>query len=146
MIQRIQTVFLFLAVVALGLFLWLPLIRTEMHPFNEGFRGWEITQHFNGWIYFINPILVGTAMALTLINIFLYRNRELQMLVCWFAIVFTGASAAYVYYKYQTWVFPGDVVFTYWNLLAAAAGLFEILALVNIRKDENTIKSLDRLR
>jgi hypothetical protein len=146
MIQRIQSVFLFLAVVALGLFLWMPLIRTEMRPFNEGFPGWEITQRFNGWIYFINPILVGTAMALTAINIFLFKNRELQMLICWFAIIFIGASVAYVYYKYQTWVFPGDVVFTYWNLLAAAAFLFEILALVYIRKDENTIKSMDRLR
>ena len=146
MIQRIQTVFLFLAVVALGLFLWMPLIKTEFPPFNESVAGWDVRHYFNGWIYFINPILVGTAMVLTLINIFLYKNRELQMLICWFSIVFIGAAAAYVYYKYQTKVAPGFVLYTSWNALAGVAVLFEILALVYIRKDENTIRSLDRLR
>jgi Domain of unknown function (DUF4293) len=147
MIQRIQTVFLFLAVVAMGLFLWMPLIRTELRPFSDVIHGWEVTHRFNGWIYFINPILVGTAMVLTVINIFLFKNRDLQMLVCWFSIAFIAAASAYVYYKYQTWIFPGgDVILTWWNLLAAVAALFEILALAYIRKDENTIKSLDRLR
>ena len=146
MIQRIQTIFLFLAVVALGLFLWMPVIKIEFPPFNENIQGWDVRHFFNGWIYFINPILVGTAIVLTLINIFLYKNRELQMLVCWFSIVFIAAAVAYVYYKYQTKITPGYVVFTWWNALAGVAALFEILALVYIRKDENTIKSLDRLR
>jgi len=146
MIQRIQTVFLFLAVIALGLFLWMPLLRIEFPPFNENIQGWDVRHFFNGWIYFINPILVGTAMVLTLINIFLYKNRELQILICWFSIVFIAFASAYVYYKYQTKVSPGYVVFTAWNLLAAVAAVFEILAIIYIRKDENTIKSLDRLR
>jgi len=146
MIQRIQTIFLFLAVVALGLFLWMPVIKIDFPPFNENIQGWDVRHFFNGWIYFINPILVGTAIVLTIINIFLYKNRELQMLICWFSIVFIGAAEAYVYYKYQTKVSPGYVIFTYWNLLAGVAVLFELLALVYIRKDENTIRSLDRLR
>ena len=146
MIQRIQTIFLFLAVVALGLFLWVPLIRTEVGIFSENIQGYDVRHFFNGWIYFVNPILIGTAMALTLINIFLYKNRELQILICWFSIVFIASGAAYVYYKYQTKVSPGYVVFTAWNALAGVAALFEILAIVYIRKDENTIKSLDRLR
>lgn len=146
MIQRIQTVFLFLAVVALGLFLWMPLLRVEFPPFNENVQGWDVRHFFNGWIYFVNPILVGTAIVLTLINIFLYKNRELQILICWFSIVFIAAAVAYVYYKYQTKISPGYVVFTAWNLLAALAALLQILAIVYIRKDENTIKSLDRLR
>lgn len=146
MIQRIQTIFLFLAVVALGLFLWMPVIKIDFPPFNENIQGWDVRHFFNGWIYFINPILVGTAIVLTIINIFLYKNRELQMLICWFSIVFIGAAEAYVYYKYQTKVSPGYVIFTYWNLLAGVAVLFELLAFVYIRKDENTIRSLDRLR
>ena len=146
MIQRIQTVFLLLAVVALGLFLWMPLIRTEAPNFNQGIQGWDVRHFFNGYIYFINPILAGTAIGLTLINIFLYKKRDLQKLICWFAIVFTVAADVYVYYKYQTKVFFGDVVFTPWNALAGAAILFLILAFVYIQKDENTIKSLDRLR
>ena len=148
MIQRIQTVFLFLAVVALGLFLWMPLIQTEpaIPDWPAGLQGWKIVHSFMGYLYFINPILVGTAIGLTLINIFLYKNRELQMLICWFAVVFTIAAAAYVYYKYYTKVFFGMVILTPWNLLAGAAVLFLILAWVNIRKDENLVKSVDRLR
>ena len=146
MIQRIQTVFLFLAVVALGLFLWMPLIRLEAPGLSESIQGWDVRHAFMGYIYFINPILIGTAIGLTLINIFLYKNRDLQMLICWFAVVFTIAAAAYVYYKYYTKVFFGMVILTPWNLLAGAAVLFLILAWVNIRKDESLVKSVDRLR
>jgi len=146
MIQRIQTVFLFLAVVALGFFLWMPLIRLEAPGYKEAIQGWDVRHAFNGYIYFINLILGGTAIGLTLINILMFKNRELQMLICWFTLAFIGAAELYVYYKYETKVFFGDVVFTPYNALAGVAALLIIAAWFYIRKDENTIKSMDRLR
>ena len=68
------------------------------------------------------------------------------MMVCWFAILFIVAAQCYVYYEYQTKVFLGDVVFRKWNIFSLAAVIFEILAFAYIRRDEETIKSLDRLR
>ena len=149
MIQRIQTVFLLLAIVCLGLFLWLPLIATEPQNFPP-LKGWEVTEKFpfNGdyYIYFINAILIGTAIVLTLINIFLFKKRNIQMQLCWFAILFIASAAGFVYYEYQTKIFFGDVILTPWNLLAVGAIVFQILAFVFIRKDEELVKSVDRLR
>jgi hypothetical protein len=146
MIQRIQTVFLFLAIVLLGLFLYQPLIRLEGSGYTEDMHGIDITYFANGYIYYVNLIFTGIAAGVTLINIFLFKKRNLQMLLCWFAIVFIGSAEAFVYYRYQTKVFTGDVVLTYWNLLALGAALFEVLAFVYIKKDEELVKSLDRLR
>lgn len=147
MIQRIQTVFLLLAIAALGLYLWLPLIRLEAphYPVTEA-KGWEIYFRAMGYLYFLNAILAGTAIGLTLINIFLFKYRSLQMLLCWFAILFIVFAAAFVYYEYYTRIFIGWVILRKWNLFALVAVVFEILAFAFIRKDEETVKSLDRLR
>lgn len=146
MIQRIQTVFLFLAIVSLALFLYQPLIQMEGPGFLDQLHGIDVTHRYNGYIYYINLIFTAIAAGITLLNIFLFKKRQIQMLLCWFAIVFIGAAVAFVYYRYQTKIFNGDVVFTYWNLLALAAALFEVLAFVYIKKDEELVKSLDRLR
>jgi Domain of unknown function (DUF4293) len=147
MIQRIQTVFLLLALIAIGLFLWMPLIRLEAPHFPvREFQGWDIYYRAYGYLFFINGILSGTAAGLTLINIFLFKNRALQMLLCWFAIVLIVFAQAYVYYDWQTYVFFGEVVLRKWNLFSFVAILFEILAFAYIRKDEEMIKGMDRLR
>lgn len=146
MIQRIQTVFLLLAILILGIYLYTPVIQVEANNFKDMVQGWELLQSFNGYLYYIDLIFVGTAAGLTLVNIFAFKNRSLQMLLCWFAIIFIASTIAFVYYKYQTRIFVGDVIFTWWNILPALAILLEILAFINIRKDENTIRSLNRLR
>ncbi len=150
MIQRIQTIFLLLAIVALGLFLWMPLITVESGKFTDAVKGFYIAHTLPfmdvPYIYFINAILTGIAAGFTLIAIFLFKKRSVQMLLCWFAIVFIVTAQAFVYYKYQTKVFIGDVILTPWNLLSFVAIAFEMLAFAYIRKDEETIKSMDRLR
>lgn len=113
--------------------------------------GWDVgrSMMFMGeyYRYYLTAVFTGTAISFTLISIFLYKRRSAQMLLCWFAILFIVAAQGYVYYEYQTRVFPiGDVVLRKWNLLSVVAIVFEILAFVYIRKDEETIKSLDRLR
>lgn len=145
MIQRIQTVFLFLAIVCLGLFLHFPLIITEGVNGSE-MHGIDVTHRYNGYIYYINLIFVATAAGLTLLNIFLFKMRKLQLVLCWLSIMFIGCAFGFVYYRYSTKIYPGDVVLTYYNLLALGAAIFELLAYVYIKKDENLIKSLDRLR
>lgn len=150
MIQRIQTVFLLLAIVALGLLLWLPLITIEAPNFSDSFQGFEIGHTFPvagvPYIIFFNAILVGTAIGFSLIAVFLFKKRNLQMMLCWFAILLIVTAQAFVFYKYQTKIFPGDVILRKWNLLSLVAVVFEILAFAYIRKDEETIRGLDRLR
>lgn len=148
MIQRIQTVFLLLAIVSLALFLYLPLITLESDviKFVEHIPGWDIAMYQDGYFYFVNAVFTGTAIGLSLIAIFLYKRPGLQQLLCWFAIIFILSAEAFVFYRYQTRVFPGDVVLRKWNLLAAAAVVLQLLAIIYIRKDQATLKNLDRLR
>ena len=68
------------------------------------------------------------------------------MLFCWFSILFIASSEGFVYFKYQTKIFLGDVILTPWNLLAIAAIVLQILAFIYMRKDEALLKSVDRLR
>ena len=157
MIQRIQTVFFLLVLVCLGLYLWFPLIamvegtKTNTHP------GWEVHEFYKGYLYFINAILAGTAGGFALISIFLFKNRKLQMLFTWFSILFWVCSLCYVFYRYQTWecrydeflthkVIECNVKLTFWNLAGLAAIIFNLAAFYFIRKDEDLVKSLDRLR
>ncbi|MCW5906827.1 MAG: DUF4293 family protein [Chitinophagales bacterium] len=146
MIQRIQTVFLLLAIVALALFLYFPLIQLVGTNFTEDYHGIDVTYFYEGYIIFLNLILAGIAAGVTLLNIFFFKKRNIQQWLCWVAVLFIAAAAGFVYYRYQTKVFVGDVVYTWWNVCALAAALFEILAFVYIRKDEELVKSLDRLR
>jgi len=150
MIQRIQTVFLLLAILALALFLWFPLITVEAPHFSDSLKGYLVGHTLpigdQPYIIFFNSILIGTATGFTMIAIFLYKNRSLQMLLCWFAIVLIVAAQAFVFYKYQTKIFVGDVILRKWNLFSLIAVVLEILAFNFIRKDEEKIKSLDRLR
>ena len=150
MIQRIQTVFLLLAIVCMGLFLWMPLVGVEAAKFSDFTPGYSIGHTLpvgdQPYIMFFNSILTGTAAGLLFIAIFSFKNRGFQMMLCWFAIVLMVSAQAFVYYKYVTRVFMGDVLLTYWNLLSIGAIVLLILSIVFIRKDEETIKSLDRLR
>ncbi len=150
MIQRIQTVFLLLAIVALGLFLWMPLISVEAKTFFDSQQGYTVGHTLpvmeQPYIIFFNAIFVGTAIGFTLLAIFLFKKRSLQVLLCWFAVILIITAQAFVFYKYQTKIFLGDVILRKWNLLSAVALAMELLAIYYIRKDEETIRSLDRLR
>ena len=150
MIQRIQTVFLFLAIVFLGLFLAFPLISVEATHFTDSIKGWEVGHTLpvgdQPYIIFFNAIFIGSAAGFTLIAIFLYKKRSLQILLGVFAIILIGSAQGFVFYKFQTKVFIGDVILRKWNLFSAVAVVLEILAIVYIRKDEEKLKSLDRLR
>ncbi len=150
MIQRIQTVFLLLAIVCLGLFLWCPLVSLELPKSTSLVRG-AILYHTLMFMeqyyrYYFNAIFTGTAIGFSLLAIFLFKKRSLQMLFCWFSILFIASAQGFVYYEYQTVVFEGDVVLLPWNLLSIAAIVFQILAIVYIRKDEALLASTERLR
>lgn len=146
MIQRIQTVFLLLAIVCLALFLWQPLLSLEAPGYTESVKGWDVRHFQFGYIFYINLILSGTAIGLAVLTIFLFKFRDYQIIFSWFSIVFVVAAEAFVYFKYQTKVFMGDVILTPWNLLSVAAVVLFLAAVYNIRKDEELVKGSERLR
>lgn len=144
MIQRIQTVFLFIAAVFAGLPLWLPYLSgtSEQTVFADG--------QFNA---FDNIGLLGLSImsgVLGLVAIFLYSNRPLQARL-------TGAGAlvsllaalllAFTVYQIYSAEQPNHPLQLGASLvLSPLAVLLFFLALRAIRKDERLVRSMDRLR
>lgn len=155
MIQRIQSLYLLLTSIASGLFL----SGHFLSFFNDSGSG--IFMNYRGiWMegaggslqiqesQIIIPVVVLLIIILSLIAIFLYKNRKIQIKFALAAVVLsvalTALTAWFAYSageKYQAVLNP--VIRTFLPLLIL---LFSILALLGIRKDENLVRSYDRLR
>ncbi|NNE29824.1 MAG: DUF4293 domain-containing protein [Saprospiraceae bacterium] len=146
MIQRIQTIFLFLASgAAFGLF-GLPFASTASNvPGSTLFADalYSITDH---------PALLGlfcAAGGLALISIFMFRNRKSQMLVGRIAIIanILGLVLAIILFMQDKETLgsaePNDGLGLYLPLVFL---VFSLLAQRNIQKDDKLVSSMDRLR
>ncbi len=146
MIQRIQSIFLLLSAgAAFGLFA-VPFAAssekvTASDLFADGF--YSIDDQFGLLLFFT---LAGTLAA---VSIFLFKKRPLQMRLCRFAIVsdLLGLALAAILFLRDSSTLSGVEVKEGIGLLLPAGFLiFGILALKYIRKDENLVQSMDRLR
>lgn len=97
--------------------------------------------------------LMGLAIAggaLTLITIFLYRNRDLQIKLGYLIIALWVVLAGFAVYGLTTTAnqLPSDVSVTHQAGMFLPIGgiVFLLLALFSIRKDNKIVKSMDRLR
>lgn len=146
MIQRIQTVLLFLAAVLLGL--------QFVFPYAEAASG--ISGSLADGLFSVNDraglqINTGLALALAVIAIFLYKNRPAQSRITTLAI-FAGTILA-VSVATQCFILireaGSDVVNIHYRpgiALPAISVLLLWIANRFIRKDEELVRSSDRLR
>jgi len=152
MIQRIQTVFLLGAAVSLLIMILFPLGEVVT---SEGIR-YGLTIH---GIYdaagevFISGlpmvILAGFTTALLLVNIFLFRNRKLQIRFCVYAIVLNFGLIGLMYYHgllLSKEVDKGELALLLPVLMPVISIIFTYLAFRGIRRDEILIRSIDKLR
>lgn len=148
MLQRIQTIYLLLAITTIAAFLFAPVIRYEAPDIKyvNDLQAWDVKPFISGYFIFIIAILEGIAIGFSLIAIFLYKRRAFQIALSWLALLLHAACAAYIFYFFQTKENPIDIIYTVWNLAAIPPLIFLILAIINIKKDEALVKSMDRLR
>lgn len=160
MIQRIQTVFLFLVVismgVALGFPMWLQSIQVadnqetwSLSAFtlsNSNSSG-ELIQSFSKWYIGVMVIVSG---VLALVSIFQFSNRGRQMMinmrnsllmVALVSVIFLTTSGLN---KELGAGVNGTYQIGFWAILVAT--VFNMLANRFIRKDELLIRSVDRIR
>ena len=144
MIQRIQTVFLALAAAcAFGLF---------GLPFATSTSEVSASSLFSDGVFNLQDHVAllgafGLAGALTLISIFLFKNRKTQLLLGRFGIIanIIGIVLVVVFFMQDTAAptEPNDELGIYLPVLFL---VFAALAQRGIMKDDKLVKSMDRLR
>lgn len=149
MIQRIQSVYLLLASGAFGGQFLLPYLQTEItNPATE------LPVMSDG---VLNPLdnfgllgLTGLAIILSFAGIFLFKNRPLQgklsglgVLVSIFLLALAVMTALSVKNAIPA---GGSVAYGPGWIAAVAGAVLFWLASRAIRKDENLVRSMDRLR
>ncbi|MFV0268256.1 MAG: DUF4293 domain-containing protein [Draconibacterium sp.] len=147
MIQRIQSIYIFISGLLIGLLFILKLadisVNGQLFVFNAKgiFNADEMV--FNGL-----PLLIfiGIIVLLHLLVLFLYKKRIRQIRVLVFTIILLlGLSGMFFYFAYAGFdgakaAFKPPVVFP------VVALVLDWLAIRAIGKDEALIRSLDRLR
>lgn len=144
MIQRIQTIFLFLAsVMAVGTnFLAFGIEWKNSNP--DGIWLGTNTANTTNLILFFCIILTG---GLSFAAIFLFKNRALQLkttlAASLFALMSLGITCYWIYFDTTTDTqrYPSVGAFIPMGIILAL-----LFAVKNIKKDETLVKSMDRLR
>jgi len=142
MIQRIQSVFLFLAALCVLGPVILPLATSPATELYSLFADAKL----DGQDSPVFLVLWGLAAVLALVAIFLFRNRKIQVQFTWFYILVVLAALGFGLYLLLSQGYPEGTL-PGWGLLSLLAGLiFSLLARNRIRKDDKLVRSMDRLR
>lgn len=154
MIQRIQTIFLFLIAILMitTIFLknWEETSNTEVVSLTalNLTHSQAQTQESNRSVWYI-AALAGVAAGLALFSLINYRNRVLQMgLGALNSLVMAGVLGLILYFSQEAeTIIPNhDGVFQTGTYLPMAAMLCNIIANRFIRRDEKLVRSADRMR
>ena len=133
MIQRIQSLYMLLAVVALSVLnLFLPVWTLE----DVAVGLWELD---------VAKILVIVSSALILVNIGQFKARQRQFVLNRVAILLLFGLLGYLLYTFY-YELSGVKEFGYAGLAPILAIAFLSLANRAIKNDEDLIRSMDRLR
>jgi len=140
MLQRLQTIWLLLAG-ALGLISLKTAFFTG-HRINDAIPKPMIFATGN-----YNILLVATTAAAfaSLIAIFLYKNRKLQLRLTIVSILLSIGTILLYFWQKQAFV-PEESSYSLTALIPLVIPILQIMAARGIYRDERIVKSADRLR
>lgn len=149
MIQRIQSLFLLGVIILSVLLYFLPVygFSASAQPITDSTVAGpvkDLTISNNTLLMILN----GAIAAFSLLAIFLYKNRSLQMRICRLNILLTCVLMVLLYFAADT-LSSGmnqQIHFRYGAYLPFFDILFLFLANFYIRKDDELVRSADRLR
>ena len=147
MIQRIQTIYVFISALLIASLMKLKFadlsVNNELYTFvaRGVYNGEELI--FNGLAIFV---FIPVIALLHFIAIFLYKKRILQIRILVFSIVLLlGLFGLFFYYTYAS--FKGaQVAFKIPVVFPVVAAILDFLAIRAIGKDEALVRSVDRIR
>lgn len=138
MLQRIQSVWLLLAAAFDAVTFRLPFYTGDW--IKDNFL-YVIDLNAQTTIWF--SILSVISGGLALVTIFLFKNRKLQLKLCYLGIFITLVLLTLYFLELKNFI-GGSIAI--WSLFYFLILVCYILAVRGIVKDEKLIKSLDRLR
>jgi flagellar biosynthesis protein FliQ len=152
MIQRIQTLYLILAIAAMTLLFFFPFAEILSG------EGLVYTFEFDGLhnsdaelIYQTVPliILISIIVGISLVSIFMYKQRITQMRLNFINMILMLGYVGLGYYyvnHFSTELKSVAVNYELYDVLPFVAALFTYLAIRAIGKDEALVRSIDRIR
>ena len=163
MIQRVQSIFLLAASAFIITLLFTSITVLggndtiiEVKPFLFGDGVQESINAVAGVLYYTIAIIISA--LLSVVTIFMYKRRDLQLRLCSLNIVLLlgiQVFIGYILYKSDAFVdqmnivepgFSAGIIYSVFNAFPAIAMILTYLAFRYILKDELLIKSLNRLR
>ncbi len=155
MIQRIQSIYLLMAAVLTGSLFFLNM--AEMANMEDLFRlNWQgifqveadgnMQMMIPGWAL---SILTIAATAMSLITLFLYKKRMIQIRLCALNMGLLLGLSGMMYYLGKSGakeLGATELSFSWALVLPLIAIVFTYLALRSIGKDEALVRSLNRIR
>ncbi len=147
MIQRIQSVYLLISTILIGLLFLSPFAEIAkdgaIYLFN--FKGVLLdgAVKTNGLVI---PVLLVMIIVLNVLAIFSYNNRGKQVKLVWGVILMLVVLlVAFVYFTYLAYS-GAQIGFKLGAVLPLIAIVLDYLAIRSINKDEALIRSIDRIR
>ena len=138
MIQRIQSIYLLVASVLQGLLFVVPFATSDQPS-----PGILEDSRFDIYDDFILLVIVSLCVAISVISIFLFRNRNLQASICVLAALLSCGLLFWI--GFSAYQLPGSITIS-GLIIPCIAVLPLMLARHSILKDERLVKSADRLR
>lgn len=141
MIQRIQSIWFLLAAVAafLGYKLFFYTGNKIGADKIEGFYTLNATNSIG------TLLLTAIIGVMSLLAIFLYKNRKRQLQLGWGALLLSIVNILLYYLQTKNFV-AGKGAFSITAIVTLLVPVFLILAIRGVAKDQKLVKSLDRLR
>lgn len=150
MIQRVQTIFLLISTILLSLLFIYPL--TEFLDDSSTIFNFTVFGIYadNEEIVSTLPLLILLSIVniLSLVSIFLFKNRPLQMRISIYNIlVLFGFIGMFVFYIFNTAdSINANIHFTIFSIMPVISIILIYLAYRAIKKDEELVRSADRIR
>ncbi len=152
MLQRIQTLFLLIALTLIAAMFFMPLaefiIDGQVYVFTYRDIGIGIAGAEPLFKSYALAILLIVILLLILVTIFLFKNRRLQMRLCVYNMLLNLGFYGLFYFYYHQVVSTNQIIYSF-----AIASVFPLIAIIllwlafrAIRKDEILVKSVDRIR
>lgn len=145
MIQRIQSLYLLGSFVLIALMFFFPLanLSTAEQSYQFLYRGIPAV-----YIAYPVAVLLSVVALISLVSIFLFKKRMLQIRLTIFNMVCMFGAMGLIYYSInnQAKTLLAITDYSIVNAFPLVALVLSYLALRNIGKDEAMIRSMDRIR